>query len=65
MVKTDRGSSPHPAKRLLCPKCGTEISLERYAQLIEVQIDEVRDICPTCGAVIQLDLTPFHHREQD
>lgn len=49
-----------PARTLTCPNCGAAIPIEKYAMLIEVEVDGVRDVCPTCKQIVMLDLTPFH-----
>lgn len=46
--------SDEPAKRaaLKCPKCGCELPLQKYEQLIEIGVDGIRDACPVCGVLL-------------
>lgn len=47
-------------RQLLCPECDREVPLAKYAQLIEIGVDEVRDNCPWCGSIVMLDLRQSH-----
>lgn len=52
MAATDRSPQQPPAPPLACPKCGCELTLRRYQQLIDLGVDGVRDTCPVCGTLL-------------
>ncbi len=54
MESTEGSNTPQsgPERTPRCPRCGCEVSLEKYRQLAELGIDFVRDACMGCGTIL-------------
>jgi hypothetical protein len=59
------GDPPETAKpaTLKCPKCGSELPLQKYKQLIELGVDGARDTCPVCGTLLLISFDEMTARE--